>query len=135
MRVKNWTLKMKLRVSRLIVKVTVLILVMICISKGVPGRKLKEQDFKYFLHHILSLMCNLYLPVTSHLHLPVSGEQQVAMGSSPDDTSLPQGFIITVAAKANHLVQQSVLKGYRQYPILMDWICWAPVDYVKSRCL
>jgi hypothetical protein len=74
MRAKNWTLKMKLRVSQLIVKMMVLIILIIYKDKDVPGRKLKEQGVRYLLYHLLSLLHNPRLPVTSHLYLSVVGE-------------------------------------------------------------
>jgi hypothetical protein len=105
MRVRNWTLRMKLRVSQLIVKIMILIM-MICAGKDVPGRKLKGKVFLcLLLHHLLSLIYSPHCLLTSHSHLFVTGVQQVAMGSTLDDASLCQDVITIMATRTNHLVQ------------------------------
>jgi hypothetical protein len=111
MTAKNWTLKMKLRVSQLIVKMMGLITIKACAGKDIPGRKLRLLDLLCApLNRVLPIVCNPYRLVTSHSHLSIVGVQQVAMNSALDDASPHQDAITSMAARTNHLVQQSVVK-------------------------
>jgi hypothetical protein len=110
MTAKNWTLKMKLRVSQLIVKMG-LITIMTCAGKDIPGRKLRLLDLLCApLNHLLPLVYNPHRLVTSHSHPSIVGVQQVAMNSALDDASPHQDAITSLAARTKHLVQQSVVK-------------------------
>jgi hypothetical protein len=136
MRGKNWTQKMRLRVSQLTVKMMVSIKLKIYAGKDVPGKKMKMHNSLYLiLHHLLFLTYSPYHLVASHLRLCVTGVWQVAKGSALDDVSLPQGVITTMAARTNHPVQQSVLKCHKQYPVVTEWICSPVTGQMKPKCL